>query len=546
MDSTAGLSCANGETNGLLAGREDFINFKRHAGSVCTHMQDYKEYAGTLSVTARVRVGVDYVLDPLKEQSVEVTNFNGHSLTYNDNGLSRDRITVVDCSGTCGVSGPTAAVSVFKDGMVHEGSAIDTWNNFFNANNFVDQLTPEQLQAQQEQVSTPDNAYVKFENKYCPNTNLDLEGLMVSIGGTMQDLQRHQCYTKCTTNAPCTDVDCFCDGHLNGYDTRDSNALCLPEDMIAHFCNQLPSCRGYEIHRDRPRGYLNGDGCQSNTALLGDSPNYDYAVKQNDGVDQGTVTAGPITIIDTTDVLNQADPDCEDTADWVDSAGVGCTAYEHEGWCQGGTFFEATWSSSRPRTCGLDAYAVLGVSAADACCSCGGGTNRRLQAAINRGHVDTVLPPIVQDTNSWMYSWRQMLRFQGMIFTSGGTFKLCFCDSDHLSTLAGPSARACQHASDYDVEVGTIHVSGIGCLLKDARFQRVTCAAQLYGGMRCYAPPVAAPVYLAPPRLQDSLSTSLVLESDVAEPVDLTVWCGYGPSEATSVDARCQLVRRFS
>merc|ERR1712216_475085 len=54
----------------------------------------------------------------------------------------------------------------------------------------------------------------------------------------------------------------------------------------------------------------------------------------------------------------------------------------------------------------------------------------------------------------------KLLRFKGITFASGGTFKLCFCDS---SLLGGSSA--CKSEADYSVEVGTIHASGVSCLI---------------------------------------------------------------------------------
>merc|ERR1712118_69977 len=67
-----------------------------------------------------------------------------------------------------------------------------------------------------------------------------------------------------------------------------------------------------------------------------------------------------------------------------------------------------------------------------------------------------------------------------MGFKSGGTFKLCFCDSSLLAD------GVCMTEKDYKIEVGTIHASGVSCLIADPKLQRVSCPPQAHGGLRCY------------------------------------------------------------
>merc|ERR1712078_573135 len=55
------------------------------------------------------------------------------------------------------------------------------------------------------------------------------------------------------------------------------------------------------------------------------------------------------------------------------------------------------------------------------------------------------------------FSWEDMLRFKDVQFKSGGTFKLCFCDSSILPGVG----RACATERDYTIEVGMIHASGV-------------------------------------------------------------------------------------
>jgi len=79
-------------------------------------------------------------------------------------------------------------------------------------------------------------------------------------------------------------------------------------------------------------------------------------------------------------------------------------------------------------------------------------------------------------------SWESVLRFRDLEISSGGEFKLCFCDS---ALLAGENA-ICDGPEDFTIEVGRVHATGLQCLLSNPKMTRGTCAEQLYGGLRCY------------------------------------------------------------
>jgi hypothetical protein len=78
-------------------------------------------------------------------------------------------------------------------------------------------------------------------------------------------------------------------------------------------------------------------------------------------------------------------------------------------------------------------------------------------------------------------SWSNILRFDGVTFSQGGEFKLCFCDS----SLLGPN-EVCSEPEHFSVDVGTVHATGLQCLLNKPDMARGTCVEQLYGGLRCY------------------------------------------------------------
>jgi len=123
------------------------------------------------------------------------------------------------------------------------------------------------------------------------------------------------------------------------------------------------------------------------------------------------------------------------------------------------------------------------------------------------------------------YSWDKMLRFKSFSFTSGGTFKVCFCDSTLLAAGA-----VCKSESDFSVQVGTVHSSGVSCLLEKPALQRVSCVPQMYGGLRCYASYAAPmPVLPSPEVIFGVVSTSTMT------PEQLSTYCLMRPEEDVCV-----------
>jgi len=69
-----------------------------------------------------------------------------------------------------------------------------------------------------------------------------------------------------------------------------------------------------------------------------------------------------------------------------------------------------------------------------------------------------------------------LLRFHPVQFDSAGTYKVCVCDS---------AVAPCTSISNYNVEVGHVHVSGVTCLVEQERFRRRSCYNQEEGGISC-------------------------------------------------------------
>jgi hypothetical protein len=128
-------------------------------------------------------------------------------------------------------------------------------------------------------------------------------------------------------------------------------------------------------------------------------------------------------------------------------------------------------------------------------------------------------------------SWDQILRFNNITFEAGGKFKACFCDYQTLSP-----GTYCKRTSDYTVEVGTVHVSGVSCLVEEEKFRRGTCVEQFHGGLRCY--PGAAPALTVPDAGPTPAPTPAKTTTVIP---DVSSFCLYGPEEETRDDPLCNL-----
>jgi len=99
------------------------------------------------------------------------------------------------------------------------------------------------------------------------------------------------------------------------------------------------------------------------------------------------------------------------------------------------------------------------------------------------------------------YSSDHILRFTGLDFKAQGTFKLCFCDSELQKVVYGDNGEHnCNDPTDYNIEVGRVHSSGVSCLLTGSTImRRGDCVSQYHGGLRCYdkgQAPVVEPVFI--------------------------------------------------
>merc|ERR1711937_1004212 len=162
-------------------------------------------------------------------------------------------------------------------------------------------------------------------------------------------------------------------------------------------------------------------------------------------------------------------------------------------------------------------------------------TTRRAEAAPSEEAATRSLLPAIDQGKSW----NQILRFNDISFKTGGKFKACFCDPDTLA-----AGKYCKKAADYKIEIGTILVSGVSCLVEDPKFQRGTCVEQFHGGLRCY--PKTAPtltVLTTPPVTIPNMPWTPPAQAPAFNPA-LSSFCLYGPEEETRDDPLCTLLPR--
>jgi len=93
------------------------------------------------------------------------------------------------------------------------------------------------------------------------------------------------------------------------------------------------------------------------------------------------------------------------------------------------------------------------------------------------GHKFNLMP------ERYGFSYAEKLMFSDIQFTSGGNWKVCFCDSDSFGNVPDP----CRSKDNFKIEVGQVHVSGVSCLLTNPELRKHSCVSQYYGGLRCYA-----------------------------------------------------------
>jgi len=353
------------------------VGFGGYAYQVCLRTGAHNPVAvGRLHITKRPHVDRSFVLGTEVDQSIEIT---GTDLDWR-----RDRILVVDCQATCGVSGPSNAVQVPKS--ADEDQPVDVWNRLVP----IIQGTADPWAVTEDKPAVVEE-FSTIERRFCVGNNLVITPLDPNFGLT--------CSARCAAGT----AD-GCTGYMPAYDVDTSNrALCITRAQCQQACSITDGCYGIDMHRVVDRCYLNMQQCQHQveTGILGIDPSYDFLVRKDAG--QAHVTLDPTA-------TTQVDASSTTTKE--------------------------LWSSGRQ----------------------------------------------LQSTEIREVSTTTVLRFAPVRLANVGTYKVCFCD---YQSFAATGQTACTSLADYTLEIGTIHASGVSCLLTQENLRKHTCRTMAYGGLQC-------------------------------------------------------------
>jgi hypothetical protein len=218
---------------------------------------------------------------------------------------------------------------------------------------------------------------------------------------------------------------------MSGYDGKDSEAICADQTTCEELC-ALSGCSSIDMHKELPRCYLNSDVCAAaGVPVATPSPTPSSGKKNKGGVqDEPLVSPPKATAVDPSyDLLTEKVDECGDAMqrdtrrEFTDEEK--CGFHAHHGCC----------------------------FAAGRCAKCAPGPLK--------GQLE-------------------VLEF-GPFSMPAGTYQVCACDASLGSAVGSP----CRSYADFSVDLGTLHSSGVQCLLGDTRLARATCTSQSLGGFRC-------------------------------------------------------------
>jgi hypothetical protein len=474
--------------SGVAAGKFSYevdiaADFPVGVYAVCQQFGGAWAEAGTLAVTRRVDLGIDYVLDPTADAaSIEVT---GLELNW-----QRDRIMLVGCQDTCGSAGTPR--SHFPDGRYQQA-----WNAFAA-------LPPKTAEAAE--AAAADDAddaaaagnlssYGVFPvvtekpevQRWEPETvaccacgiGPAFDGVGVS-GRLPKDCEdpdataerkaeceaMRQCEKRCPTAIVDNPFDVDLDFAPASARYCDGSKLAAVDILSSAIGASL-----VEQHRCAAKCPCEGDTCECGGYLAG----YDT----------------PETL-----ALCLSRYECEHLCMLLDE----CHSVDMHQTLDRCFLNSYTCDTHVPQgtegELGLDEDYTLLVKAGGAAArapSPGKASTYDWQAS-QRGHL----------VGEFEGSAAHVLRF-APVEVEAGTYKVCFCDTELLA-----AGQTCSDAEDYSVELGKVHVSGVACLLEEPRLRTAACYGQMYGGLSCSAdarqpdpaPPEPAPTgvnAMAPP-----------------------------------------------
>lgn len=168
----------------------------------------------------------------------------------------------------------------------------------------------------------------------------------------------------------------------------------LPPVCTEDFCRCKPGAI--------PRPYWNGQACDCR-CLQGTTTSTTTTVVSTTQPDDGTTTATVLptstTVLptSTTNAPTEAGTCVDEPKGWQDAFGASCTQYVTSQWC---TPYGAPGTGWAPWWGTMDEFAVENVSAADACCGCGGGVGGTRPPSFAPTSAPSVSPTINDGTTT--------------------------------------------------------------------------------------------------------------------------------------------------
>jgi hypothetical protein len=178
--------------NGALNYDESTQTWARVNGTACTNTTDFTQTVGTITLSKRADIGNDWVLTPSAGVGTDYVPVQSLEVTGTNMDWTKDRVMLVECTGTCGVSGPAASVR----SLVGVGSPGIPSQAAFNAwvamNDMMDPPAEDELPESAAPVGPAPTVIwdARFTGKYCPGNNMDVTTADMIGAGVAQ----HQCY----------------------------------------------------------------------------------------------------------------------------------------------------------------------------------------------------------------------------------------------------------------------------------------------------------------------------------------------------------------
>lgn len=207
------------------------------AGDNCQQDTAFDVTIGKLAYSARFDINNDYLFDPHQANSVEVA---GQRLN-----ATMDRITVIDCKGSCGISPPT---ELFQEFSVENG---------FVASDFADPRLHQDCCSELNNVNA-DFKYWQVENRHCAHGYL-----------SPQDLSSESSSCESCVGSSCLGFD----------EVHNTMSFCLDDNACRGVCDAHDECVSFSMHRHLNRCFLHTSVCSDVSAWSFDA-SYVLNIKQ--------------------------------------------------------------------------------------------------------------------------------------------------------------------------------------------------------------------------------------------------------------------------